>query len=83
MVGHFGSFWDLTESPKISFVRSSGGTVDKINTFSRFVEKGQIYDDNISTALLIKNKAFLSTEIRLKIWIFPQNSKYWIGSWDQ
>ena len=51
------------ESPKISFVGPASEGI---------VEKGQIYDNNISTALSNKNKAFLSTEIGPKIWLFLQ-----------
>ena len=37
-------FWDLTEFPEISFVRSSGGTfVLWVNTIVNIVEKGQIH----------------------------------------
>ena len=56
---HFGSFLRSHKiSSKISFVRSSEGIVGKY--YFRIVEKRQIYNNNISTALLNKTKAFLS-----------------------
>lgn len=69
-------FSDLMNSLKISFVRSSGGIVGEY--YFRIVEKGQIYDKKMSTALSNKNKAFLSIKIGRKIWNFAKNWQIFI-----